>query len=122
VTKRRTLDSEKHHPVNGYANDHQAEAVNGTDHAAKQAEEQDLFRGFAFEPFPVRRRPLSASTRYSEKIASCGKGKAREETVASVEHGRTQSPTKTPALAKPFKLSHTTASSSGQLAPSSLLY
>ncbi|GHJ84555.1 hypothetical protein NliqN6_0957 [Naganishia liquefaciens] len=79
------LDSEKHHPVNGYANDHQAEAVNGTDHAAKQAEEQDLFRGFAFEPFPVRRRPLSASTRYFEKIASCGKGKAREETVASVD-------------------------------------
>lgn len=47
------------------------------------SEEQDTFRGFAFEPFPLRRRPLSASTRFHERSVNSlhkgkGKGKMQE--------------------------------------------
>lgn len=47
------------------------------DRANQNQTEEDTFRGFAFEPFPLRRRPISASTRFFH--ASAGKGKAREE-------------------------------------------
>lgn len=79
------LESEIGNPSNSHANGNHVDGVNGTDYGTRQTEEQDLFRGFAFEPFPVRRRPLSASTRFLEKIVtSSGKGKAREETASSV--------------------------------------
>ncbi|KAJ9098961.1 hypothetical protein QFC19_006185 [Naganishia cerealis] len=45
-----------------------------------ETEEQAAFRGFAFEPFPLRRRPLSASTRFYDsavKFTDKGKGKMR---------------------------------------------
>jgi hypothetical protein len=67
--------------ANGFSNGtpNHLNGVNGTNDLEQQTEEQDTFRGFAFEPFPVRRRPLSASTRFYEKsAASSGKGKAKE--------------------------------------------
>lgn len=80
------LESEPGDASSPLANGYHANGVNGTDYGTKQTEEQDLFRGFAFEPFPVRRRPLSASTRFFDKIASSsGKGKAREETASSMD-------------------------------------
>lgn len=50
------------------------------------AEEQDTFRGFAFEPFPLCRRPLSASTRFHERSAqSVNKGKGKGKMSDEVE-------------------------------------
>jgi hypothetical protein len=52
------------------------------DPPTSQDPEDDTFRGFTFVPFPLRRRPISASTRAFH--AAEGKGKAREE-VAEVQ-------------------------------------
>lgn len=77
------LDTRADRPAsNGFANGHpgQMDGMNGAEHDTKQTDEQDMFRGFAFEPFPVRRRPLSASTRFREMTAAAsGKGKGKEE-------------------------------------------
>ncbi|KAJ9104628.1 hypothetical protein QFC21_002126 [Naganishia friedmannii] len=51
-------------------------------------DEQDTFRGFAFEPFALCRRPLSASTRFHERsVKSVNKGKGKGKMLKGEDDG-----------------------------------
>lgn len=75
-----TQEADSRPMINGAAAPDKPDGIRNGREKGKETEEQDIFRGFAFEPFPLRRRPLSASTRFREReIASGGKGKGRED-------------------------------------------
>lgn len=50
--------------------------VNGHGAETDKYTEEDTFRGFAYTPFPLRRRPISASTRF---FSAKGKARASED-------------------------------------------